>query len=464
VSGSYDEVWLGALETQSWAHLAATFDYENNKVRAYFNGQLIAERDADLSGGIGGVTGQGRNKSTFLGSSPWNYTEEHGGFNGSGTDNRHYIDFLADDFVLVGCALTQAEIAAIMDDLGAKPLAYTARFNADGGEPSPADRPVFAGRLVPEPSAPEKAGYDFIGWYADGAQFAFDFENTPVAGDVSLKAKWEGDDDTGGDENGDDTGDDENNGDDTGDDAGKGEDEEDDGGAPIGGGTPSGSGTPSGGGSREGVTPNGGSASQTQQAPAASSADNPAAAAAASQFGDVGADAWYAEAVAFVSERALMLGTGDGRFSPDATATRAMLVTILARLSGENLSAYGSAGFADVNADAWYAEAVAWAQEHGIAAGVGENLFAPGAEITREQTALLFYRFARYRGAVATPAAAGTAFADSASISDWAVEAVSWATENGVVTGKPGNAFDPKGLATRAEIATMLQRFAEKAL
>ncbi|MDR0596043.1 MAG: metallophosphoesterase [Clostridiales Family XIII bacterium] len=115
-SGHYARFKLCDIELGKWVHLAAVFDYDNDKVRGYVDGEQVFEADADLSGGIGGVTGQGRNRATFFGSSPWNYTEEHGGFNGSGTAGRHDVTFLADDFVMYDSALNPDEIQKIMED------------------------------------------------------------------------------------------------------------------------------------------------------------------------------------------------------------------------------------------------------------------------------------------------------------------------------------------------------------
>lgn len=191
VNGVYAVQKLAPVKMNGWMHLAATFDYANNKVTAYVDGQKVAEADADLSGGIGGVTGNGLIKSTFLGSSPWNYTETAGGFNGSGTAGRHDITFLADDFVMSSTVYTPEQIAAVMGDVTARPAKYTVTFNADGGDPAPQAQTLFTGGLVTEPVPPAKAGSTFGGWYTDAAHTkAWNFDTDKVTADTTLYAKW----------------------------------------------------------------------------------------------------------------------------------------------------------------------------------------------------------------------------------------------------------------------------------
>ncbi|MDR1403572.1 MAG: metallophosphoesterase [Tannerellaceae bacterium] len=113
VNGDGRRLWIAPVNLGEWIHLATTFDYDRNKAICYVNGTKATEADVDLSGGIGGITGAGRNKATFLGSTPWNYTEEHGGFNGSGTGGRNDIRFLADDFIMTSRVLTAEEVAAL---------------------------------------------------------------------------------------------------------------------------------------------------------------------------------------------------------------------------------------------------------------------------------------------------------------------------------------------------------------
>lgn len=179
-------------------------------------------------------------------------------------------------------------------------------------------------------------------------------------------------------------------------------------------------------------------------------------AAAAPQFDDVAADAWYAGAVAFAAERGLFQGVAENRFAPEASMSRAMLVTVLYRMSGQSAPA-GESGFADVPAGAWYAEAVAWAKANGIVQGVGEATFAPDQDVSREQTAAILCRYSAYMGK-ALPQGE-PAFADRAEIGSYAVEAVGAVQAAGLMNGRDGNQFAPGAGITRAEVATLLMRY-----
>ncbi|MDR3143156.1 MAG: metallophosphoesterase [Tannerellaceae bacterium] len=112
-NGEYSRLWITPTKMGEWMHVAATFDYDNNKITVYIDGKKMKEAGADLSGGVGGIAGIGRNKATFLGSTPWNYTEEHGGFNGGGTGGRNDIRFLADDFIMTNRVFTPEEVSAL---------------------------------------------------------------------------------------------------------------------------------------------------------------------------------------------------------------------------------------------------------------------------------------------------------------------------------------------------------------
>lgn len=180
-------------------------------------------------------------------------------------------------------------------------------------------------------------------------------------------------------------------------------------------------------------------------------------------FTDVPEDAWYTEAVSYVVEQGLMNGTGGGRFHPMGTADRAMLVTILYRLAGEPEGS-DPAGFPDVADGAWYADAVNWAAAQGIAAGYADGRFAPADALTREQIAALLYRYAAGQEAEVSASADLSGYADGEQTSGYAVEAMRWAVGAGLLTGKDGNRLDPRGTATRAELAAILMRFCEKGL
>lgn len=168
-------------------------------------------------------------------------------------------------------------------------------------------------------------------------------------------------------------------------------------------------------------------------------------------FSDVAAGAWYAEAVQYCRDNGIMSGTSATTFSPSSTMTRAMLATVLYRAAGSP-SVTNTNSFSDVASGAYYANAVSWASENGIMAGYGNGIFGSNDPVTREQIAAILWR---YEG---SPAPSGTAadYADQSSIASYAVDAATWARENGVMNGKDGNRFDPKSNATRAEVAVIL--------
>ena len=177
----------------------------------------------------------------------------------------------------------------------------------------------------------------------------------------------------------------------------------------------------------------------------------------AKSFADVSADSWAADAVAFASGHELFSGTSSDRFSPDLPMTRGMLAMVLHNL--ENNPAQPLAGmFSDVVSDAWYSEAVAWAAARGIVSGYGNGLFGPGDNITREQLAVMLWRYA------GSPAATNKElhFSDAGEASNYALDALLWSVEDGIINGKGGGILDPKGLATRAQVAQMLKNYLER--
>lgn len=169
---------------------------------------------------------------------------------------------------------------------------------------------------------------------------------------------------------------------------------------------------------------------------------------------------WAQEGIAFVTARELFSGVGDGRFAPDDTMTRAMLVTVVSRMSGAQLSPVSETGFADVSANAWYAPAVVWARDARLVDGIGNGLFTPEAAVTRAQFTAILYRFLLDSDyPVPEVSASFEAYADAEDVPDWARESMLWAVSQGIVTGRPGNRLDPSASATRAEVATMIMRF-----
>ena len=179
-----------------------------------------------------------------------------------------------------------------------------------------------------------------------------------------------------------------------------------------------------------------------------------------SSFLDVAANAWYYDAVEYVSENGLMTGVANGWFGPNETLTRAQLVQTLYAMDGR--PAASSMGFEDVAASDWFASAVNWAASHGVVTGVTGDQFGPNNALTREQLAVILYRYAQYKGYDTTQGGmAVREFADYGSISDWAVEAVQWAVNAGLLSGVGGNQLDPAGTATRAQVAQILMNFCE---
>ena len=178
-------------------------------------------------------------------------------------------------------------------------------------------------------------------------------------------------------------------------------------------------------------------------------------------FTDVTSGDWFYDAVAYVYDKGMMEGTTDTTFAPTMNLTRSMIAQVLYNLE-ERPEAPGAAGFPDVAADAWYADAVNWAAARGIVKGYDTGAFGPEDSVTREQLAAILYRYAQAKGYDTTQGGmAVREFSDSASISDWAQTAMSWAVNAQVLSGKGNGVLDPQGTATRAEVAQMLMNFGE---
>ena len=176
-------------------------------------------------------------------------------------------------------------------------------------------------------------------------------------------------------------------------------------------------------------------------------------------FTDVADGAWYAEAVQYVYENGMMNGVSATSFGPDETTTRGMIVTMLHRLEGEPDAS--STGFTDVSSSMYYADAVAWAQENGVVNGTSATTFSPDQAITREQLAAILYRYAQVKGYDVTASNNLDAYTDASQISAYALTAMQWANAEGLITGNTATTINPAGNATRAEVATILMRFAE---
>lgn len=179
-------------------------------------------------------------------------------------------------------------------------------------------------------------------------------------------------------------------------------------------------------------------------------------------FTDVTPSSWFYDAAKYCYSKGLITGTSSTTFSPNTKCTRAMIVTILYRMDGSHGS-FGGNPFSDVPNGMWYTDAVVWAAENNIVSGDGKGHFTPNAYATREQLAQIMMNYAAYCGRFDPESCAMLiGYPDSDSVSNWAGTAMSWATGNGFVNGKPKNGqnyLDPKGNATRAEFATILLRY-----
>lgn len=177
-------------------------------------------------------------------------------------------------------------------------------------------------------------------------------------------------------------------------------------------------------------------------------------------FADVVEDTWYTNAVQYVYEKGIMNGVSTTEFGPNITTSRAMIVTMLYRLEGE--PAADASSFTDVASDAYYADAVAWAETNNIVYGVSDTQFAPDDVITREQMAAILYRYAQYKGYdMQVGSMSLSEYIDAAQIGAYAGTAMQWANAKGLIAGVSANELDPQGSATRAQVATILMRFCE---
>lgn len=318
----------------------------------------------------------------------------------------------------------QIDVQALPDE-NPSPVRYTVSFNTNGGNEISTQK-VIKNSIASEPKEPVKDGFKFDGWYKDAELTEKYNFSSPVSGNMTLYAKW-----TKSAEIGTGEGSGESSSGSTGGNSGNGGNS---------GGSSSGSG--SGGGSMGGGT-----------AITPFVWTNP--------FTDINESDWYFEYVKYVNQKALMSGVSAMEFAPNMPLTRGMLVTVLYRAEGEP-GVNRSIPFADVNASSYYANAIIWAQQNGIVNGITESEFAPNENITREQIAAIMFRYAKYKGYDVTIGGMQIReFADYEEISDYAKEAMTWAVNIGLMKGKTANTLNPKDNATRAETATLLQRFIE---
>ena len=227
------------------------------------------------------------------------------------------------------------------------------------------------------------------------------------------------------------------------------------GGGSTGGGSTGGGST--GGGSTGGGSSSGGSTGGSSSSGGSSAKDKETAGegkpATDPVYNDIPANAWYNDAVSFVTEKGLMSGTGMNTFAPNDNLTRAMLAQIL--YNNEEKPTTSGSLFTDVQSGVWYAEAISWANQKGIVRGYGNGQFGPDDNITREQLAVMLWRYA----GEPTSNASLNRFTDMDKVGDYTLTALQWAVEKGIISGKGNGTLDPTGNATRAEAAQMLMKY-----
>lgn len=174
-------------------------------------------------------------------------------------------------------------------------------------------------------------------------------------------------------------------------------------------------------------------------------------------YDDIGTGDWYREAVEYVREHGLMVGVGGGKFAPAGVTTRAMVVTVLHRM--EDTPEAEADAFTDVEADAWYTDAVTWARANNIVNGYGDNTFHPAAPMTREEMITVFYRYSQYKGYDVSAAAELSEFSDSDQILPYAEDSMAWAVAEGLFRGFPDGTIRPQGESNRAQLAIILMRY-----
>lgn len=177
-------------------------------------------------------------------------------------------------------------------------------------------------------------------------------------------------------------------------------------------------------------------------------------------FGDVKTADWFYNDVKYVYEKGMMAGTAADVFAPNATTTRAMIVTILYRLEGSP-AVTGTSAFVDVPAGQWYTDAVNWAAANQIVKGTSATTFAPNASITREQMAAILYRYAQYKGYDVTKQADLSGYSDNGQVSAYAKDALAWANAAKLINGVTNTTLAPQGNATRAQVSAILHRFCD---
>lgn len=174
-------------------------------------------------------------------------------------------------------------------------------------------------------------------------------------------------------------------------------------------------------------------------------------------YTDVEKGSWYYDAVVYVHQRKLMSGVGNNRFNPGGSTSRGMIVTILYQLEGRP-AVSGDLHFSDVPGDKWYSRAVSWASQNGIVAGYDDGTFRPDKSITRQELALILYRYAGFKGYDRSAVGDLERFPDRGSLAKYAEKSMIWAVGEKLIGGADGKLVPTKG-ATRAQLATILRAF-----
>ncbi len=178
-------------------------------------------------------------------------------------------------------------------------------------------------------------------------------------------------------------------------------------------------------------------------------------------FTDVQDGKWYTEAIYYCYDNDYMAGVSEDTFGYKDTVTRAMFVTILAKIDGAELSEYTEMSFIDVKADQWYSAPIEWAYKNGYASGIGDGAFGYKNDVTREQIAMFFYTYSEKNGIDVSGRAEISGFADYDRIHEYALDAMSWAVAAELISGTSETTLSPRDTATRAEIAVMIMKYAE---
>lgn len=181
-------------------------------------------------------------------------------------------------------------------------------------------------------------------------------------------------------------------------------------------------------------------------------------------FNDVSVSDWFYDPVAYAYGQGLMTGTSDNTFAPNIAMTRGMIVSVLYRLEGSPTLSDGNLGYPyeDVHGDDWYAMPVYWARENGIVSGYSDTQFGPNDPITREQMAAILHNYSAYKGQDVSTRADLSKYSDADQVSSWAETVLSWANAEGLINGMTETTIAPQGLATRAQVAAIFQRYLEE--